>query len=205
MRITLPYGLLGLLIAALGSTTAGADIRAIAGGTGLDVLDRGSIPPQVRNSVPSDAVAVTNGDSRPVSAMAFTPDGRTLIVSTRGRPEKRRSARHNSSLGPPPLPLKERRNSMAIAIGSTRWPFRPLAGYSFPETLGSISLFVSGTSLGESRSPPRSSLLFPIGGTSRWLSRLTASGWRRSAAATTGRSSSGTSPPGRTTSSRDPC
>ncbi len=88
MHIALLYGLLGLLIAAFGSTSAGADIHAIPGGTGLDVLDRGSIPPQVRDSVPSDAVAVTDGDSRPVSAMAFTPDGRTLIVAHEGGPKK---------------------------------------------------------------------------------------------------------------------
>ena len=49
--------------------------------------------------------------------------------------------------------LKERLNSMVIAIGSARWPFRPMAECSFQEALGSISLFTSGISPGEQPKP----------------------------------------------------
>ena len=88
MRIALLRGFLGLMIAAFGSTLAGADSNRVSGGNGLEALDRGSIAPGIRDSMPSDVVAVINGELTPVSALAFRPDGRTLIVAHEGGPKK---------------------------------------------------------------------------------------------------------------------
>ncbi|HEV2968852.1 MAG TPA: WD40 repeat domain-containing protein [Pirellulales bacterium] len=88
MRAKLPLILVVSLIATSSSAMAAANNQATRATIGLDALDRGSIPAEIRKSLPSNVVAFINDDPRPVSALAFTPDGRTLVLAHEGGPRK---------------------------------------------------------------------------------------------------------------------
>jgi len=88
MRVVLAFVFLGLVNAAFIGNAIAADSHGVTKATAMDALDRGSIPSRVRESLPSEAVALVAGDARPVTGLAFTPDGRTLFVANEGGPNK---------------------------------------------------------------------------------------------------------------------
>lgn len=88
MRVRLLFTLLVLPIALTRSTNADNGILKLRSATSLDALNRSSIPAGIRKALPTEAVAVIDGDPRPVSALAFAPDGRTLILAHEGGPQK---------------------------------------------------------------------------------------------------------------------
>jgi hypothetical protein len=89
MGIKLLCIVLETILTAVGAIAAAGEVRPpVASGSPMDSLDREKIPMAVGQNLPPDVVAVMAGDSRSVAAVAFTPDGRTLVLAHLGGPKK---------------------------------------------------------------------------------------------------------------------
>lgn len=76
------------LIAVGGAAVAGDVRRPAMSGSPMDALDREKIPAEARKTLPPDVVAVMAGDPRSVAALAFAPDGRSLVLAHLGGSKK---------------------------------------------------------------------------------------------------------------------
>jgi WD40 repeat protein len=80
---------LGVALLAVGASAAATDVREPSrSGSPMDALNREQIPPEARKTMPRDVVAFVDGDPRPVAALAFTPDERSLVLAHLGGSKK---------------------------------------------------------------------------------------------------------------------
>lgn len=88
MRVVSFVVFLGSMITGFSATIAGATNHSTPEVSALDNLDRDSISAGIRSALPSSAVAVIDGDQRPVAALVFAPSGQTLVLAHEGGPNK---------------------------------------------------------------------------------------------------------------------
>ena len=89
MRIKPFCTFLGVALLAVGASAVASDVRRPeVSRSPMDMLDREKIPAEARKTLPRDVVAVMAGDPRSVAALAFAPDGRSLVLAHLGGSKK---------------------------------------------------------------------------------------------------------------------